>query len=60
MLYDTAICFSNLDTHILGIILDFKRQVGEKARERGHKVYMAFLDLEKAYDEQRESLWKVL
>lgn len=37
------------------------RQLTEKARERGQKVYAGFMDLEKAYDRvDREALWKVL
>src|SRR5215469_16162091 len=33
----------------------------EKFREKGREVYMAFMDLEKAYDRiDREALWKVV
>ena len=33
----------------------------EKFREKGREVYIAFIDLEKAYDlADREALWKVL
>ena len=37
------------------------RQISEKAREKGKKVYAGFMDLEKAYDRvDREALWQVL
>ena len=37
------------------------KQIGEKARERKRRVYVGFMDLEKAYDRvNRETLWQVL
>ena len=37
------------------------KQIGEKARERKHRVYMGFIYLEKGYDRvNREALWQVL
>ena len=37
------------------------KQVCEKVREKGGKVYLGFMDLEKAYDRvNREALWQVL
>ena len=37
------------------------KQICEKAREKKLRVYMGFIDLEKAYDRiNREALWKVL
>ena len=37
------------------------KQIGEKTRERKCRVYVGFLDLEKAYDMvNREALWQVL
>ena len=37
------------------------KQIVEKTIEKDKKVYMAFVDLEKAYDNvSREKLWKVL
>ena len=36
-------------------------QIGEKAREKERRVYVGFIDLEKAYDTvNREALWQVL
>ena len=36
------------------------KQIGEKAHERNRKVYVGFLDVEKAYDRvNREALWQV-
>ena len=36
-------------------------QIGEKAREKKHKVYVGFIHLEKAHDRvNREALWQVL
>ena len=36
------------------------KQIGEKAREK-KRVYVGFIDLEKAYDRaNREALWQVL
>ena len=35
--------------------------IGEKAREKKRRVYVGFIDLEKAYDRvNREALWQVL
>ena len=35
--------------------------IGEKAREKKRRVYVCFIDLEKAYDRvNREALWQVL
>ena len=37
------------------------KQICEKARRKGRKVYMGFMDLEKAYDSvNRKGLWQVL
>ena len=37
------------------------KQIGEKAREKKHRVYVGFIDLEKAYDRVNwEALWQVL
>ena len=37
------------------------KQIGEKAREKKRRVYVGFMDLEKAYDRvNREALWQVL
>ena len=37
------------------------KQIGEKARERKYRVYVGFMDLEKAYDRvNREALRQVL
>ena len=37
------------------------KHIGEKAREKKRRVYMCFIDLEKAYDRvNREVLWLVL
>ena len=37
------------------------KQIGEKAREKKCRVYVGFMDLEKAYDRvNREPLWQVL
>ena len=37
------------------------KQIGEKAREKKCRVYVSFIDLEKAYDRvNREALWQVL
>ena len=37
------------------------KQIGEKAREKKRRVYVGFIDLEKAYDRvNREALWQVL
>ena len=37
------------------------KQIGEKAREKKRRVYVSFIDLEKAYDRvNREALWQVL
>ena len=37
------------------------KQLGEKAREKKRRVYMGFIDLEKAYDRfSRGALWQVL
>ena len=34
------------------------KQIGEKARKKKHRVYMGFIDLEKAYDKvNRKALW---
>ena len=36
-------------------------QMGEKAREKKRRVYVGFIDLEKAYDRvNKEALWQVL
>ena len=41
-------------------IFTFK-QISEKAREKKRRVYVGFIDLEKAYDRvNREVLWQVL
>ena len=32
--------------------------IGEKAREKKRRMYVAFIDLKKAYD--REALWQVV
>ena len=38
-----------------------QKQTGEKAREKKCRVYVGFMDLEKAYDRvNREALWQVL
>ena len=37
------------------------KQIGAKAREKKCRVYMGFMDLEKAYDRvYKETLWQVL
>ena len=37
------------------------KHIGEKAREKKCRVYVGFIDLEKAYDrDNREALWQVL
>ena len=37
------------------------KQIGEKVQEKKHRVYVDFMDLEKAYDRvNREALWQVL
>ena len=37
------------------------KQIGEKAREKKRRVYVGFIDLEKAYDRvNREALWQML
>ena len=37
------------------------KQICEKARENNRRVYVSFMDLEKAYDRvNREALWQVL
>ena len=37
------------------------KQIGEKAREKKRRVYVGFIDLEKAFDRvNREALWEVL
>ena len=37
------------------------KQIGKKAREKKHKAYVGFIDLEKVYDRaKREALWQVL
>ena len=37
------------------------KQIGEKAWEKKHIVYVGFMDLEKAYDRvNREAIWQVL
>ena len=37
------------------------RQIGEKAREKKLRVYVSFIDLEKAYGRvNKETLWQVL
>ena len=37
------------------------KQIGEKTREKKHRVYVSFIDLEKAYDMvNKEALWQVL
>ena len=37
------------------------KQIGEKARKKKLRLYMGFIDLEKAYDRvNREDLWQVL
>ena len=37
------------------------KQIGEKAREKICRVYVGFMDLEKAYERvNREALWQVL
>ena len=36
-------------------------QIGDKAKEKNHSVYMGFIELEKAYDRvNREALWQVM
>ena len=38
-----------------------QKQISEKAQEKKCKVYVGFMDLEKAYDRvNREALWQVL
>ena len=41
---------------------DFRlKQIGEKAKEKKCRVYVGFIDLEKAYDRvNRKALWQVL
>ena len=37
------------------------KQIGEKVREKKRRVYVGFMDLEKAYDSvNREAIWQVL
>ena len=37
------------------------KQIGEKAKKKKCKMYVGFIDLEKAYDRvNRETLWQVL
>ena len=37
------------------------KQIGKKAQEKKRRVYVGFMDLEKAYDSvNREALWQVL
>ena len=37
------------------------KQIGEKSREKKRRLYVSFIDLEKAYDRaNREALWQVL
>ena len=37
------------------------KQIGEKAREKKRRVYVGFIDLEKAYDRvNMKALWRVL
>ena len=37
------------------------KQIGGKAREKKPRVYVGFIDLEKAYERvNRETLWQVL
>ena len=37
------------------------KQIGKKSREKKRRVYVGFMDLEKAYDRvNREALWKVV
>ena len=37
------------------------KQIGEKAREKKHRVYVGFIDLDKAYDRViKEALWQIL
>ena len=37
------------------------KQIGEKEREKKHRVYVCFIDLEKVYDKvKREDLWQML
>ena len=37
------------------------KQIGEKTREKTHRVCVGFIDLEKAYDRvNRKNLWQVL
>ena len=37
------------------------KQIDEKAREKKRRVYVGFIDLEKAYDRvNREALWQML
>ena len=38
-----------------------QKQIGEKAREKKCRVFVGFIDLEKAYDRvNMEALWQVL
>ena len=39
----------------------YTKQTGEKARDKKRRVYVSFIDLEKACDRiNRETLWQVL